>query len=292
MKIKFIEIFPSRLIQSYLLLIIVQIALFFYLSIKTQSERNFIVLNFKIDTDSINELNYVANLYLKANDSIIAKITNDGTTVNSAIVIDKERENFFQTKKIIFDSYITKYLTEKSVSDVEKLFNLDEIEYRKLPDAEIKFLFEDINNTEIETIFYEIFFYDEFDELLLEIEKIIDSNEEIDYLYYHHSLNKKLIDETIDNLVNYLSSKDTIDDTFIEYKDEIILGKKILDYYSIDLIQNMSSLENSYEILLDLKKIPIKNIDLKYLYLLIIINLLLITFISFIRLLFLKKSNY
>jgi len=288
MKIKFKEIFPLRLILSYLILIIVQVALFFYLSIKTQSERNFIVLNFKIDTDLINELNYVANLYLKANNSIIAKITNDGTPVNNAMSIEKEKENFFQTKKIIFDSYITKYLVEKSKYDVEKLFDLNQVEYRKVSDEEIDFLFVDFDNSEFQSPVYEIFFYDEFDELSLEIEKKINPSKILDYLYYHHSLNKKLTDETIDNLVNSLSSKDTIDDTFIEYKDEIILGKKIIDYYSIDLLQNMRLLENSFEILPDLKKIPIKNIELKYLYFLIIINLLLITFISFLRLLFLK----
>lgn len=292
MIIKFIEIFPLRLILSYLILIIVQIALFFYLSIKTQSERNFIFLNFKIDTDLINELNYKANLYLKANNSIIAKITNEGAILNNELFEDKEKVNFFQTKKIIFDSYITKYLIEKSKYNIEKIFDNKKLEYRKLPDEEIEFLFEDLNNFEIETPSYELFFYDEFDELSLEIEKNIKPKKILDYLYYHHSLNKKLIDETIDNLVKSLSSKATIDDTFVVYKEEIILAKKILDYYSEDLVQNMSLLENSFEILIDSKKIPIKNINLKYLYLLIIINLLLITFISFFRLLFLKKSNF
>ena len=292
MIIKFIEIFPLRFLFFYLILIIVQIALFFYLSIKTQSERNFIFLNFKIDTDLINELNYKANLYLKANNSIIAKITNEGAILNNELFEDKEKVNFFQTKKIIFDSYITKYLIEKSKYNIEKIFDNKKLEYRKLPDEEIEFLFEDLNNFEIETPSYELFFYDEFDELSLEIEKNIKPKKILDYLYYHHSLNKKLIDETIDNLVKSLSSKATIDDTFVVYKEEIILAKKILDYYSEDLVQNMSLLENSFEILIDSKKIPIKNINLKYLYLLIIINLLLITFISFFRLLFLKKSNF
>ena len=200
MIIKFIEIFPLRLILSYLILIIVQIALFFYLSIKTQSERNFIFLNFKIDTDLINELNYKANLYLKTNNSIIAKITN-GAILNNELFEDKEKVNFFQTKKIIFDSYITKYLIEKSKYNIEKIFDNKKLEYRKLPDEEIEFLFEDLNNFEIETPSYELFFYDEFDELSLEIEKNSKPKKILDYLYYHHSLNKKLIDETIDNLV-------------------------------------------------------------------------------------------
>ena len=188
MKIKFKEIFPLRLILSYLILIIVQVALFFYLSIKTQSERNFIVLNFKIDTDLINELNYVANLYLKANNSIIAKITNDGTPVNNAMSIEKEKENFFQTKKIIFDSYITKYLVEKSKYDVEKLFDLNQVEYRKVSDEEIDFLFVDFDNSEFQSPVYEIFFYDEFDELSLEIEKKINPSKILDYFKHHDNL--------------------------------------------------------------------------------------------------------
>lgn len=289
--IKFSELLSLKIFISFVLFLILQIITWYFISKNSNFERHFIELEIIKNDKYLRELNFNISFFEDQTKLILAKISNESY---SPMLNSNLKDSFYDFgKDEKFDkTFATSFLISEINENIEIYLNENNINFRSLGKLELKDLIKngDSSIENINNIYHEVFFLQQSE--MMDI--INDLNK------FNFTSRIEILNERLDESINFF------DNFIISYIDQI---PKNTDYNEQNVIVNdletlfflmkkqystvkplISSFKNNYEINYVYHNLPIRNLNLKYLYVILIINFFIFALYLLIKLG--VKQNY
>lgn len=294
---KFNEIISTKFLIIFSISIIIQIIIWYSLAFNKEHTRHFIIMSTEKNDNYLRELNFnsavyeeLHNLFFKKLDVFLFNFENEkynsplsnlqtlGTFYDLAI-----EENF---KKTFTSTYLLNHIDEH----INLYFKNNGIDVREISQEEI----------------FDLFQNDQSDKRIIEINLVKSKNPNItDDLKIVDNFNSSISYDKIEELKKRITFTMLTYKTMIRRFHDISLESQPDNKYNFDKNLNtyLSILSDQAMVLKDLvskfednhsykfthHELKVKKIDIKYLYILIIINVFVLSFYFFVRLTILKK---